>query len=75
MLEKIRQACETELRQTMPAFTVATRFDALPGWDSVAHLSLLLTLERTLGLHFTAEEMASLQTVGDLLKIAEALHA
>ncbi len=51
----------------MPPLTRQTPFRDLPGWDSVAHLAMLLGLERRLGLTFSAKQLTSLNTVGDLL--------
>ena len=39
----------------------------IPGWDSVAHMKLILTIEEDFAVQFTDEEVASLQTVGELL--------
>jgi acyl carrier protein len=36
------------------------------GWDSLAHVRLLLTIERKFQIKFTAAEVGGLQTVGDL---------
>lgn len=36
---------------------------ALPRWDSIAHLSIILAVEARLGRQLTAEEIASLENV------------
>jgi acyl carrier protein len=40
----------------------------VPGWDSMAHVRLLLQVEREFGVKFTASEIASFKTVGDLAR-------
>lgn len=41
------------------------------GWDSLTHVRLLLTIERTLNIRISAHEMASLKSVGDLMRLVE----
>ncbi len=40
----------------------------VPGWDSMAHVRLILQVERTFGVKFTATEISSFKTVGDLAR-------
>ena len=46
--------------------TPATSAADVDGWDSLAHIRLVVSIEKALGMRFTAEEVASLQNVGDL---------
>jgi acyl carrier protein len=39
------------------------------GWDSLAHVRLLLTVERAFGVRFAASEIAKLDRVGDLVSL------
>lgn len=41
------------------------------GWDSLAHIRLLLAIERKFQIKFSALEVGSLQTVGDLASLVE----
>lgn len=41
------------------------------GWDSVAQVKLILSLEEEFGVRFTEDEVSSAQTVGDLLASIE----
>ena len=65
--ETLRPLLAELLGQSMPPLTRQTPFRDLPGWDSVAHLAMLLGLERRLGVAFSAKQLTSLNTVGDLL--------
>jgi acyl carrier protein len=38
----------------------------LDGWDSLAHVRLILTIERTFRISFTASEIGRLKNVGEL---------
>ena len=40
--------------------------DKVAGWDSFAHLRLMLTVERTFGVDFAASQITSLKNVGEL---------
>lgn len=40
--------------------------DDVPGWDSLSHVRLLLTISKTFGIKFSASEMASFKNVGEL---------
>ncbi len=60
-----------------PRLTLARGMTAsdVDGWDSVAHVNLLVALERAFQVRFTTAEMARLsadgQTVGDLVDLLE----
>ncbi len=46
--------------------TSSTTATDVEGWDSLAHIRLILNVERTFGIKLTASEIAKLKTVGDL---------
>jgi acyl carrier protein len=41
------------------------------GWDSLTHIRMLLTVEKTFGVKFSTSEVGQLQTVGDLVKLIQ----
>lgn len=43
----------------------------VPGWDSLNHVSLMVEVERSFGLRFSSDEIASLRCVGDLKTLIE----
>jgi acyl carrier protein len=51
-----------------PAESVAPgdRVGSLPGWDSIAHLNIVLAVEAELGRQLTPEEITAIGTVADL---------
>jgi acyl carrier protein len=71
MITTLQQLFEEVLRHTMPTLTAATPFAELPGWDSVAHLALLLAVERHFSATFTSAQMVSMKTVGDMITVLE----
>jgi acyl carrier protein len=46
--------------------------DDVAGWDSLANLRLMLTVQKTFGVKFTAHEITSLNNVGELAALVEA---
>ena len=43
--------------------------DDIDEWDSMAHVTLLSSIEQEFGVRFTAEEMGSIQNVATLLQV------
>jgi acyl carrier protein len=41
------------------------------GWDSLAHVRLLLTVERKFGIKFNAVEAGKLKNVGELMELID----
>ena len=41
----------------------------VPGWDSLTNIRLILTVEKTFGIQFSASEIGKLQNVGDLVSL------
>jgi len=42
------------------------------GWDSLAHVRLILQIERAFKIHFSASEVAGFKNVGDLASAIKA---
>lgn len=51
---------EIELRDDLSAPDVE-------GWDSLAHVTLIVTVEKAFGIRFTGSEIASGNNVGDMI--------
>jgi acyl carrier protein len=45
---------------------------AVPGWDSLRHVSLVLAVERAFGIRFSSAEVAMLQDAGELQDLVTA---
>ena len=54
----------------------ATSADDIDGWDSMAHINLIIAIEKKFKVKFAVGELATLarrgQTVGDMMKILAA---
>ena len=55
---------EFELRDEMTSADV-------PGWDSVAHINLMFSIEETFGLQFGGNELAEFKNIGELKRYLE----
>lgn len=42
------------------------------GWDSLAHIRLMLAIQRAFKVKFSTSEIGSLETVGELVELIEA---
>jgi acyl carrier protein len=44
----------------------------VPGWDSLAHVRLILAAEKTFAVKFSAAQVTKLKNVGDLVDLIQA---
>lgn len=49
--------------------TEATNAASVEGWDSFTHINLIIALEEAFQVSFTTQELGSMTSVGDLLKL------
>ena len=54
------------------SITVDCSPQTLPKWDSMGHLTLVLQLEEDFGVQLTAEEVESMQSIGDVVRVLDA---
>ncbi|MGQ0684304.1 acyl carrier protein [Bradyrhizobium sp.] len=43
----------------------------VPGWDSLAHINLIMDVEEEFGLRFTVDDIADLKNVGEMIQMLE----
>jgi acyl carrier protein len=55
--------------------TADTSAPDVEGWDSVAHVNLMVAVESEFGIEFTTQELESLETVGDMARMIRAKTA
>lgn len=41
------------------------------GWDSLAHVAIIVAVQKRIGRRFTTDQIEGLQTVGDLVRLAD----
>jgi acyl carrier protein len=49
--------------------------DTIASWDSLRHVLLVVALEEEFGIHFSAEQMDGLQTIGGCVRAVQAATA
>lgn len=55
--------------------TPEMRCEEIEGWDSVAQVKLVLTIEEAFGIQFSENEVSSIRSVGGFLKCIEQRRA
>jgi acyl carrier protein len=48
-----------------------TTADDVDGWDSLNHIRLMLAIQKTFGVRFSAHEIGKLKNVGDLASLLQ----
>ena len=46
-----------------------TTAEDVDGWDSLAHIRLVVSIEKAFSIRFTASEISQLENVGDLVEL------
>ena len=72
MLDKIRQIVADITQNDVASVSTKSNSQNLDGWDSLAQINIIVTIEPEFGATFSAEEMHTLNSVE---KIASALSA
>ncbi|HWA74797.1 MAG TPA: acyl carrier protein [Polyangiaceae bacterium] len=49
----------------------ASNADNVEGWDSLAHVNLVASVEKEFGVRFALGELADLKNVGDMIDLIE----
>ncbi len=55
--------------------TPTTTADDVPGWDSLSHVRLILTVQQKFGVKFSASQTTGMKNVGDLVSLIQAKAA
>jgi len=74
-LADITSAIRTVLRDNTIEIDEDARFEDLDGWDSMDLVSVVVEVECRFDLQFELFEIDRLETVGDLIQMAEAKQA
>ena len=53
--------------------SLETPREEVPGWDSLQHVNLILDVEQQFSIHFDETQVASIRTVGDLVRAIESM--
>ena len=67
ILERIEQILREVLGDPALRVNSGTRREDVAGWDSFAHVQVILAIEEAFQAHFRTEEVTSFETVGDFV--------
>ena len=72
ILERVRQVVADQLDEDDLALSMNTIASTVDGWDSLAHVRIMIAIEEEFGVRFDMSEITSLANVGDLVRLIEA---
>lgn len=71
LLEKITPVFREIFDQPSMILDEKTNASTVEGWDSFAHINLIVALEGEFGVSFSTKELGELTCVGDLLRLLQ----
>jgi acyl carrier protein len=71
ILDRIQDVVREELEDDGIVLTPDTKASDVDGWDSLAHVRIVIAIESEFGLRFDTGDITSLKTVGDLARLVE----
>jgi len=72
VLSRIAAIIRGELGDADLSIDDATTAERVPAWDSLAHIGIILAVEKNFGIRLRAAEVASLDRVGTLVDLVMA---
>jgi acyl carrier protein len=72
ILGRVQQVVGDQLDEDAVALSMSTIASAVDGWDSLAHVRIMIAVEEEFGVRFDMSEITSLTNVGDLVRLIEA---
>jgi acyl carrier protein len=72
ILERVRQVVADQVDDDELALSMDTIASNVDGWDSLAHVRIMIAIEEEFGVRFDMSEITSLTNVGDLVRLIEA---
>lgn len=75
VLERVRGVVGDVFGVAAAQITAETSQDTLPGWDSLQHLNIVLSLEKEFGIRLAPAEAEGIRSVGAMVKVVESKNA
>ena len=69
ILSRITDVVRDQLDDDVIALTPATEANGVDGWDSLAHVRIMIAVEEEFGVRFQTSEITSLKNVGGLVAL------
>ena len=70
-LARIEEIVRDELDDETISLTPQTKASDVEGWDSLAHVRIVIAVETVFGLRFDTSDIGDLKSVGDLVALVE----
>lgn len=75
VMAELTEIFRSVLHQPELELTLRSTASEVPGWDSMAHVAVVVEAECRFGIQFQTEEVEALQSVGELVRAIEAKRA
>ena len=69
--ERLNGIFRRQFKDDSLALTPETTADDVRGWDSLAHIRLILSTEKEFGIKFRTSEVSAFKNVGDLAQMVK----
>ena len=71
VLQRVQTVVRDQLDDDSVELTSNTVASSVDGWDSLAHVRIMIALEEEFDITFQTSEITSLKNVGDLLRLIQ----
>ena len=72
ILDRITTIVRDVVGDDSVTLTIDTSAQDVPGWDSMAHINIIVALEHEFGMKFKTASLEEAQNTGDLVKLIKA---
>ena len=72
ILERVTEVVRDQLDVDDISLEMHTVANSVDGWDSLAHVRIVVAVEEEFGVQFQTTEITSLKNVGDLVRLVSA---
>ena len=69
ILQRVQMVVRDQLDEDDIVLTPETRASAVDGWDSLAHVRIMVAIEEAFGVRFDTSEITTLENVGALVAL------
>ncbi|MGO9085214.1 MAG: acyl carrier protein [Candidatus Sulfotelmatobacter sp.] len=71
LLEKVRTAFKSSFDVDPQTITINTVPSDIPAWDSMGHVTLASSLEKTFGLTFDVDDLMAMENVKEICRVVQ----